>query len=326
MLQNLIITFTIVFPFMAYLAIGIGLKRFNVVDDDFTGKLNKFINRVTLPVNIFNSLYSKDLSAMAKSPATPYVLTGTVLVILFLMWFIKRIEPDYAKQGALVHTGYRGNAMLFALPIAQGIFGDDVAEITIVLAVVVLINNATGVPIMEHYRKLSKIQKGEATKEGSKFSLSKTLMGWLKTPLFDGVILGVLWSLFRIPMPAVCGKVVSALAATVVPLAFIVLGARMDLEHLKANSRNVMTVVFMRLVIFPAIFLIYPIAAGWNERLIVAVLVAFGCPSAVVSYSMTEAFECDGEMAGEFVSLTSFFAMFSLFIWIFCFKQFGLLA
>ena len=69
MLQNLIITFTIVFPFMAYLAIGIGLKRFNVVDDDFTGKLNKFINRVTLPVNIFNSLYSKDLSAMAKSPA-----------------------------------------------------------------------------------------------------------------------------------------------------------------------------------------------------------------------------------------------------------------
>ena len=326
MLQNLIITFTIVFPFMAYLAIGIGLKKFNVVDDDFTGKLNKFINRVTLPVNIFNSLYNKDLSAMAKSPATPYVTFGTLAVIAFLIWFVKFIEKDYAKQGALVHTGYRGNAMLFALPIAQGIFGDDVAEITIVLAVVVLINNATGVPLMEHYRKLSKIQKGEATKDGSKFSISKTIMGWLKTPLFDGVLLGVLWSLFRIPMPGVCSKVVSALAATVVPLAFIVLGARMDLDHLKANSKNVMRIVFIRLVLSPAVFLIYPIMAGWNERLLVAVLVAFGCPSAVVSYSMTEAFECDGEMAGEVVSLTRFFAMFTLFVWIFVFKQFGLIS
>jgi len=233
---------------------------------------------------------------------------------------------DYAKQGALVHTGFRGNAMLFALPIAQGIFGSDVAEITIVLAVVVLINNVCAVPVLEHYRNLSYVQRGLAPKESTKFSLGKTLKGWFSTPLLDGVVLGVIWSAFKIPMPAVCAKVITNLAGTVVPLAFIVLGARMSLDHLKANSRNVIIIVFTRLFVLPGIFLIYPILAGWDEKLLVGVLVAFGAPSAVVSYAMTEAYDLDGEMAGEVVTLTSFFAIFSLFIWIFCFKQFGLIS
>ncbi|MBP3729799.1 MAG: hypothetical protein J6H18_06010, partial [Lachnospiraceae bacterium] len=62
MLENLRITFLIIFPFLAYLLIGFFLKRIRVLEDDFTAKMNRLLANVLLPVNIFNSLYNKDIS------------------------------------------------------------------------------------------------------------------------------------------------------------------------------------------------------------------------------------------------------------------------
>ncbi|MBP3729695.1 MAG: AEC family transporter, partial [Lachnospiraceae bacterium] len=256
--------------------------------------------------------------------AALYCGAATLLYTLFLMWIVPRWEKDPAKQGAMVHCGFRSNAMLFALPIAQGVFGRDVPEAVIVLAMIVTINNLESVPLMEYYR--NRTLAGRSGGEASRLSLKKMLLNLLKTPLFVGVILGTLWGLLRIPMPSYCGQVVSGMAGTVVPLAFIVLGARLNFSHLKANRKNVLRIVFTKLVLSPAVFLILPIAAGWSHENIVAILVAFGAPSAVICYAMTELYDCDADTAGEIVSLSSAFSMLTIFLWIFALKQFGFIA
>ncbi|MBR4165057.1 MAG: AEC family transporter, partial [Lachnospiraceae bacterium] len=277
---------------------------------------------VLFAVNVFNNLYKKGFEGIF-SLLSLYVALGTVVILLFLLWFIPRIEKDPARQGSLIHTGFRGNAMLYALPIAQAVFKDSVPEITIALALVVLVNNVCSVPLMEHYR--NRVHRG---KDGSeeKASFGSLVLGVLKTPIFLAVVLGVLWSFLKLPMPALCAEVITDLSATVVPLAFLALGASMSLSHLHSNSRNVMIVVFLRLILFPAVFLIWPILAGWNERAVVAVMVTFACPSALMAYSMSDAYDCDGTLAGEVVSISSFIAIFTLFLWIFCFKQFGVIS
>ena len=324
MLENLRVTFSIVFPFLAYMTLGFFLKRIGAISDGFAAEANRFLANVLLPVNIFNSLYNKDLSAALQTPAAFYSAAGTLVLTAVLMWLVPRWEKDPAKQGAMVHCGFRSNSMLFALPIANGIFGYEVPEIVVVLAAVVLVNNVETVPLMEYYRGKTPAYAGRREKSG--FSLKGMLLGWLKTPLLVGMLVGAAWGLLRIPLPEPCARVVSGLSGVVVPLAFVVLGARLDFGHLKANRRNVMRMVLFKLVVAPAVFLIWPIAAGWSQENIVGVLAAFGAPAAIIAYAMTEYYECDADMAGEIISLSSALSMITIFLWIFGMKQFGLIS
>ena len=322
MLQNLQITFSIVFPFMVFLFLGMFLRRVGILTEGFVSSVNRLNANVLFAVNVFNNLYKKGFEGIG-SVLSLYVSAGTVAVLLFLLWFVPRIEKDPAKQGSLIHSGFRGNAMLYALPIAQAVFKDSVPEITVALALVVLVNNVCSIPLMEHFR--ARVHQGQAG-EMQRASLGSLVLGVLKTPIFLSVVLGLLWSFLKLPMPALCAEVITDLSATVVPLAFLALGATLRLSHLRSNSRNVMILVALRLVIFPAVFLIWPILAGWNERAVVAVMVTFACPSAIMAYSMSDAYDCDGALAGEVVSISSFLAIFTLFLWLFCFKQFGVIS
>ena len=321
MLENLRLSFLIVFPFLAYMTIGFLLRKFRVVEDEFTARLNRFLAGVLLPVNIFNSLYDKDLSSAFKNPTALYCGAGVLLLTLVLIWLVPKWEKDPAKQGAMIHCGFRGNCMLYALPIAQGIFGRDVPEVVIVLAVVVLINNFEAVPILEHYR--NKTPKYAASETSSRLSFKEMVLGWLKTPLLIGVLLGTLWALLRIPMPVFCGNVISGMAGTVIPLAFMTLGARLNFGHLKANKKNVIRMSLIKLVAAPAVMLLLPLLAHWPEESVVAVMVGLGAPSAVICYAMTELYECDADTAGEIVSLSSALSMITIFLWIFGLKQMG---
>ena len=215
--------------------------------------------------------------------------------------------------------------MVFALPIAQGLFGEDVPAVVIVLAVVVLVNNLVSVPLMEYYRGRLHAQQGEEPVQ-TKISLKMLLIDCVRTPLLDAVVLGIIWSLLGLPMPEMLGTAIKGLSGAVVPIAFIVLGARLDFKHLRANSREVVLITFVKLIALPALFLILPAVLGWSEENIVAVMVGFGAPTAVAAYAMTEAYECDGKTAGEIVSLTSFLSIFTIFLWIFAFKQTGLIS
>ena len=324
MLENLKVTFLIVFPFLAYMTLGFFLRRIGALTENFAAQINRFLANVLLPVNIFNSLYAKDLSSAFRNPTALYSAAGTLLLTFLLMKLVPHWEKDPAKQASMVHCGFRSNSMLFALPIANGIFGYEVPEIVIVLAAVVLVNNVESVPLMEYYRNRTPAYAGRRTK--SSFSLKGMVLGWLKTPLLMGMLAGTLWSFLRIPMPAPAAGVVSGLSSTVIPLAFMVLGARLNFGHLKANRRNVMLTVFFKLVIAPALFLIWPVAAGWSERNIVAVLVGFAAPSAIIAYAMAEYYECDADMAGEVISLSSALSMITIFLWIFGMKQFGVIS
>ncbi len=325
MLHNLYVTLTVVFPFLFYLSFGMFLRKIGALPDDFSGRLNRFIARVLLPVYMFNSIYNKDIGRAFREPVALYVGLGTLAIMLLMMAVIPFFEKDPAKQGALVHCSARSNAIVFALPIAQGIFGEDIPEIVVVLAIVGLVNNLEAVPMMEYYRNKVRAAQGEET-EKVRISVKALALDCLKTPLLDAVIIGIVWSLLKIPMPEMAGTAVKGLGGTVVPLAFIVLGARLDFGHLKSNRRSVILVSLVKLFAVPALFLILPLILGWSERNLVAVMVAFGAPTAVTAYAMTEAYECDGKMAGEIVSLTSFLSIFSIFLWIFTFKQLGLIS
>lgn len=323
MLHNLYVTFSVVFPFMAYLALGMLLRKTGVLDEYTSVRMNRFVALILFPVNLFNAIYKGDLASMARQPIVPYVTAGIMLSISFLMLVVPRLEKDPARQGAMVHCGFRTNATLFALAVSEGVFGEDVPEVTVMLVLAAVINNIVSVPILEHYQQKVLTARGEAAVK--KTSLGALFLGWLKNPLLIGVLLGIVWNLLGIPMPEPCAVTVGNISACAIPVAFIMLGSRLNLQHLKANRKNVLQVVAYKLVLLPAVAFIYPVLAGWSSRNLVAMLVAFGTPTAIITYVTTGQYGCDGEMAGEIVSVSTVVSMLTIFLWLFGLRQAGLI-
>lgn len=320
MWTNFIITLEIVLPFVIFLILGAFLRRAKVLKDDFTAEINRFLSAFLLPCNIFNSLYQRDISDAFRRPTAIYIMAGTFLAAMFMMFLASLLEKDPGRQGAMAHGSFRGNVIVFALPLCQSIFGEDVPEITVALAVSVLMNNLVSVPMLEYYRG-----KKEGASSGQKTTLGGILLHMAKTPLLIGLLLGIFWSVLKIPMPQAGRSVLSSLAGTVIPLAFMTLGARLRISHFRSNSRNVLLACLIKLVILPAVFLLPALLFGWDEKSLVAVVMSFAVPTAIIVYPMTEEYGCDGEMAGEIVTVSTALSVITLFLWIFGMKQTGLI-
>ena len=322
MLQNLYMTFSVVFPFVAYLLIGMLLRRMGILDEHTSGKMNRFVALLLFPVNLFNAIYKSDVAAMIRLPLVPYIVGGTVVSMLFLVFITKRLEPDPARQCAMAHCGFRSNATLFALAMSEGIFGELVPEIALVLGLMALINNVLSIPLLEHFQRKTLRARGES-EEKTKTSLLPLLKGWITNPLLVGTLLGVVWSVFAIPMPEIGAKLAANLSAPAIPIAFIMLGSRLDPEHLRHNSRGVVLTVFYKLILLPVAAMLFPLLAGWSPANLVAVLTAFGTPAAVITYVTTMQYDGDGEMAGEIISVSTVLSMFTIFLFLFVLKQAG---
>ncbi|MBR0139467.1 MAG: AEC family transporter [Firmicutes bacterium] len=321
MLENLLTTGAAIAPFFVYLMMGMFLRRVDILDEELTAGLNSLIFWVLMPVNFFKSMYRADIKGMFGAAAVPYAMVSTLVIMFLWMRLAKRMSPDPARQGALAHAGYQGNLMMFSLPLAQSIAG-DAPQVLMILTAMVVVLNFTSIPLMEHYRGLVRISRGQVSGE-EKTGAAQLFIRLLKVPLVDAVLLGLVWSLLALPMPPIGVTVVNGLAGCVIPLAFIVMGSRLDFARIKANSGVSLRHVFLKLIAIPAVFMILPLALCWDSASIATLIAGFGAPSAVVSVSTSESYECDGNLAGEIVTISSFLALFTMFVWIFCLKQLG---
>ena len=96
-------------------------------------------------------------------------------------------------------------------------------------------------------------------------------------------------------------------------------------DKVKQNLRQLAVTLTGRLVIVPLILV--PIAAimGFRGVELLSVFIMAGAPTAVSSFTMAEQMEADGELAGQIVVFGSTFCIITIFLWIFCLKQIGLI-
>ena len=80
-----------------------------------------------------------------------------------------------------------------------------------------------------------------------------------------------------------------------------------------------------KLVVVPAIFLPIAAAIGFRGQ-DMAVLISLYCsPVAVSSFVMAQQMDSDGDLAGQFVVLGAALSVVTIFLWVFLFKNLGLL-
>ncbi len=310
MLHNFLISVQAVLPLFLTMMLGVLIRLGNWLNEAELHRLNSVIFKLLFPFTVFTSIYQSDLST-AWHPGLIFFAVSAVLITYFISLFIvPKIEDSNASRGAMIQAIYRSNFVLLGLPLVSNLYpGADLGMPAIAIAVLIPVYNLLAVITLEAYR-------------GGKVTPKRILIGVATNPLILGCIAGILATPFT--LPPVLDATVNQISNAAAPMALILLGASLKLRHSPRLRRNLLICTLCRLLVVPGVFLTVAALMGFRDMAFVTLLGVFSAPCAVSSYTMAQQMESDGELAGAVVVTTSFFSCFTMFAWIFLFKQLGL--
>ncbi len=311
-MQNLIVTVNMVMPVFLVMVVGYICRRINMVSDANVSAMNKLVFKLFLPISLAKSLITLDRNADINYSVMLYCMAGVAAAFILGILIVPRLVKENRQRGVLIQALFRSNYAILGIPLIESLFpqGDSGVSAMMVMVTVPLFN-VLAVITLETYR-------------GGSFNIKKILIGILKNPLIWGCVIG--FGIFKsgITMPELAMSTVSKLASVASPLALFALGATIDLKKIGGNIKLLIPTVAARLIVIPGILLVIAYMMGYRGPEFAALMIAFGAPCAVSSYTMAAQMDADGDLAAQLVMLTTVLSIVSIFCIVFTCKTIGI--
>lgn len=313
-MESFLVAVNAVIPFLFYITFGYTMKVKGIVTEEFLQKLNKMIFRLFYPFMTFYNIYKADASSLPSPKLMIFAGASILILEVILVLIIPRIVKENPKRGVIIQAIYRSNFILFGLPLTLSVFGDSASSVAAMLiTIVTTIYNTTSVVILEMFNT-----KG-------KTSAKDILLNVAKNPLLQGAVVGLVFFFCGIKLPNCLIKPISEFSNMTSPLALFVLGGTMQFSAISGNLKYLVPTLGFKLVALPAIILSISYAIGLRGVELFLMLALYGTPVAAASYPMAQNMGGDGELAGEFVVISTVVSTATLFCWIFFMKSVGLI-
>ena len=316
MTSNLLLSLNVVFPIFFMMSVGYLIRKLNMVDDHSLTIMNKLVFRVFMAILLFVNVSKMDIGALVDiQNLTLILLLYGVITSMVLFYFLiyRKTVSDINKVPVMIQGSYRANLILFGIPMATALYGENGAGIiSIAIAGAIPLFNLLAILILEGY----------ANKNASK---KKLVISVLKNPLIISCFLGIMFVVLGIKIPNLLLNPLVSMGGVATPLAFIILGATLRFSSLIKNLKFIFVASFMKLIILPLVAILLGIKFGFVNEHLLAILGATGSPIAIASFIMVKEIGGDENLAAELIVSSSVLSIFTLFIWIFSLKTLGFL-
>jgi len=315
-MDDFIFSINVVAPLFILMAAGYGARRLNLVSDNFLSDASRFVFRFLLPLMLFQNIriafngnyFDKSLIFAALAGISFVVIVSFCLVPLF----VKR----NGQRGSMIQGIYRSNFVIYGIPLATGMYGQDAAHtISMLLCLTVPFYNTVAVIVLSIFSET----------RSKRFTFLQLVAEVVRNPLIIGCFAGILFGLLGTDIPAAINKPLSELAMAASPLALFLMGGDFTFRSLNNNLLKVFSATAVRLVIVPLVAMLVFIPMGFRNIELSVLLCLFATPTAVASYIMASNMGCDGELSGQIVVMTTTLSCFSIFLFIFVLRSIGFL-
>lgn len=315
-MENLVFAFNAVAPSFSIVFFGFLLKRWGIFTDEFITKGNELCFKILFPLLVFFNLYD------AKTIDFTYIkiigfCIGVIFVSVFILsLWIPRFIKERKKVGVMIQCMYRGNFMLYGLPFSKSLGGEpSVALATSIMAATLPILNTLGVFVYSAFADI-----------GEKPSSKMAFLNALKNPIIWGVIGGLFFYIFKLPMPGFIHTAGNDVAKIATPLAFLFLGGQFEFRSAKKNMKELAIGLITKLIIVPVIFLWVAVQMFHIRGIdLIPVFIFLSAPTAITNYQMALQFDADYELAGDFLIYSMIFSAFTIFFFIYALCRMGLI-
>lgn len=311
-MDNLILSINVVLPLFLQIMLGHVLGRVKLIDPVTNKKLNKLVFRCFLPLLLFKNIYRADLGTAFNGTLLMLTVAALVTYCGFLCIVVPIFEKDNRKRGVIIQAGCRSNFILFGMPLALSILGEEnMGPTSLLVAVVVPSVNVLSVIVLEMFR-------------GEKVKPLNVLKGIARNPLIIGAAVAICFKLLHIKLPGVLDDTIGEITGIATPLSLIVLGAEIRFEDARVYLKQLGAGLFLKLILEPLIYIPIAVYMGFRGPELVPFIIMCGSPTAVSSYTMAEQMGADDKLASQLVFYSTAFSIATLFVIIFITKSMGL--
>ena len=309
MLDDLLFSANVVVPIFLLIMLGYVLTRIKLWDAHFLKIANEVCFKCFLPVLLFHNVASANIFEVFNGKLIIYACLCACGLCGLLFLIVPLFIKDKKRRGVMIQGTFRSNFLLFGVPLGLSIGGAGGSVLAAVVA-------AFYVPVINMLSVISLYAFSDAENK----SLKSALIGIIKNPLVIGGVSGLVFSLIRnrigFEIPVMLDTTLVNIKSIATPFAFLILGGDLKFGNMLRNIKVSIFSVVGRIILIPAIMIPVSYLLGF-DRLEMAILIAvFATPNAVSSYAMARSYEADHELAGEIITLSTLFSIFTIFVFI----------
>ena len=284
-----------------------------LVDEAFMNKLNKLIFRAFFPILMFNNLYKVEPGFTLDGRLVAVGVGSVLLLELILVFLVPKFVKGNPQRGVVIQAIYRSNFVLFAIPLTTSLFGETGSVLaSMMVAIVIPIYNVTAVIILELFH-------------GGRSDIRVLVKNVCTNPLILGALVGFIFFMLQIKLPACIDETAAQFADLTTPLALFVLGGTLHFSAVRGNLKYLVPSLTVKMVFLPAVITALATAMGFGNLERFVLFTMYATPVATASYSMAQNMGGDGELAGQFVVISTAVSIVTIFLWVLFFKTMGMI-
>ncbi|AKJ42968.1 auxin efflux carrier [Pragia fontium] len=295
--------FSVTVPNLLMLIIGILMRGFRLIDDNFCDAASRLVFNLALPCLLFFSIATNHSSFQQYAPLMLYGALSTIATYLLLEFAAPFLVKNPRERGIFVQGGFRGNAAILGVAYCSMAFGSEgVAIASFYIVITVILFNVLSVVTLT--RSLSTGSNGRP-------DFLSVMRGVITNPLIIGILLGLPFSLFSVSLPEVLvhtGQYISGLA---LPLALLCTGASLDFRAMFRASNVAVLACIARIVVIPGLLFLGGWLFGFRGVSLGVIFLLSATPTAAASYVMTRAMGGNATLAANIIAMTTLGSFFT---------------
>ena len=310
-LKTFLDVISVTVPIFSIIAIGYLFRRKGVIRETAVPELNSIAYYLGLTTLVFTSIVKYDLKeifdlGIIKTLYTTFAIF--VVIIFFAVYFLK---INAKTKGAMAVSSFRCNMAFIGIPIIISAFGDIAAAKTaIIIAFMTPVNVIFAIIFF-------KVLGGD----GKKKNYGRFLLDFIRDPILIASVLGILFSYFRVIIPAPIMNLLNILASLAVPLALLSIGASFRFSHIRKNLKLLIPASVLKLLAEPFIaFIIGRYLFKIDPVNLSITVILFAMPLAVAAYIMGKEYGSDSDFLSSSLIISTVSSAFTLTLWLFIMK------
>ena len=236
---------------------------------------------------------------------------GGSLLCFLLVFGIMSLDSSRSLASRTMHgmAASMTNTGFVALPVLQAIYGPHAvlpAAIATVFVAVVMFPLAV---------ILLELDQRDA--HGSRTAPMVTIRHIVLNPMVISTLIGMLWSILGLRIPAAVAAYLNILADALTPCALFAIGLGLSISGLRANIGRASLLSAIKLIIMPVVVYGLSLALHLDPLYTIAAVICAAVPTAKTVYILAGEYHCEETMVASTVSMTTLFSVVSLVIWLY---------
>ena len=298
---------TTIIPIFIIVMLGWVVHRHGFLPDEFLGPANRLVFYVAIPAMIFQSIAQSTFGEFFNPLVIVLTLSAAALIYAAAWLTSRGMGMRRSLAGTFIQCSGHGNLGYIGLAVAFYFLGDEgLVHASVVAGFLMILQNILSTVALQTH----------ATQAVAGSSYRLIVVKVMGNPVIVSVLLGMLFSVFSIPLPLIVARSLTILTGLALPTALLVIGASLSLERMAAQGLTVAGAVAFKLLVLPGAGWLLFRCFGLQTIDILPALILLASPTATISFVMAKEMQGDGDLATAAISASTLGSALTYIMWL----------